>query len=370
MNYEVGRLHKLLLSARRRRRALVVLRGAAACLGVGACVLLLTGWGAYRYRQSEGALLALRVGALVAFVAAVYVSLVRPLARRVGDVRLARFIEERAAGTEERLVTAVEFEEGEESRRVSRALLERLRSDADGAAAGVDLDRVFGRRALAAYGAAALASLLLFAGVLKWGPRGVSEGVAQLVAPVGLAAEAGARAVKVKPGTARVPKGSDQEITAALAGFESEAASLFSRPAGAGDDAWQGQARGEFQLSLPNVQESAEYFVESDGVRSEVFKLEVVDLPFVKQLDLVLNFPAFAGMPTKTVEDGGDVAALKGTVVAVTARLSGRARSARIVCADGRKAEMKAAGPDFVGAVTVAGGAGGWGGVGGVGGGV
>ena len=40
------------------------------CLAAGACVLLLTGWAAYRYRHSEGALLALRVGALVAFVAA------------------------------------------------------------------------------------------------------------------------------------------------------------------------------------------------------------------------------------------------------------------------------------------------------------
>ncbi len=361
MNYEVGRLHKLLLSARRRRRLLIALRGAAVCLGVGALVLLVTGWGAYRYKGSEGALLALRVGALVAFLAAVYAALLRPLTRRIGDVRLARFIEERARGTEERLVTAVEFEEGEEARRVSRALLERLRSDADGAAAGVDLDRVFSRRALAAYGAAALASLLLFAGVLKWGPRGVSEGMAQLVAPTGLAAEADARAIKVKPGTARVPKGSDQEIRASLAGFESGAAALFSRPAGAGDDAWQGQAmeeakaRGEFQLSLLNMQESAEYFVESEGVRSEVFKLEVVDLPFVKQLDLVLNFPAFARLPAKTVEDGGDVAALKGTVVAVTARLSGKARSARIVFADGRKVEMKAAGSDFVGALTVAG---------------
>jgi len=340
---------------------LIALRGAAVCLAVLACVLLVTGWAAYRYKGSEGALLALRVGALVAFVAAAYASLVRPLARRVGDARLARFIEERARGTEERLVTAVEFGEGEEARRVSRALLERLRSDADGAAAGVDLDRVFSRRALAAYGAAALASLILFAGDLKWGPRGVSEGVAQLVAPSGMAAETDARAIKVKPGTARVPKGSDQEIKAALAGFDAEAASLFTRAAGAGEDAWQGQAmeqakaRGEFEFSLPNVQESAEYFVESEGVRSEVFKLEVVDLPFVKQLDLVLNFPAFSRLPAKTIEDGGDVAALKGTVVTVTARLSGKARAARIVFADGRKAEMKAAGQDFVGALTVTG---------------
>ncbi|HEX8116565.1 MAG TPA: DUF4175 family protein, partial [Pyrinomonadaceae bacterium] len=361
MNYEVGQLQKLLARARRRRRLLIALRGAAVCVCVGACVLLLLGWAAYRYRGSEGALLALRVGALFAFVAAVGLSLVRPLARRITDARLARFIEERARGTEERLVTAVEFAEGEESRRVSRALLERLRSDADGAAAGVDLDRVFSRRALAAYGAAALGSLLFFAGVLKWGPRGVSEGVAQLVAPTGLAAEADARAIKVKPGTTRVPKGSDQEIKAALAGFDAEAASLFTRPAGKGEDAWQGQAmeqakaRGEFELSLLNVQESAEYFVESEGVRSEVFKLEVVDLPFVKQLDLVLNFPAFSRMPAKAIEDGGDVAALKGTVVTVTARLSGKARAARIVFADGRKAEMKAVGSDFVGALTVTG---------------
>ncbi|MBV8859530.1 MAG: hypothetical protein JOZ02_21540 [Acidobacteria bacterium] len=361
MTYEVGQLQRLLTRARRRRRLLIALRGAAVCLAVLACVLLVTGWAAYRYKGSEGALLALRVGALVAFVAAAYASLVRPLARRVGDARLARFIEERARGTEERLVTAVEFGEGEEARRVSRALLERLRSDADGAAAGVDLDRVFSRRALAAYGAAALASLILFAGDLKWGPRGVSEGVAQLVAPSGMAAETDARAIKVKPGTARVPKGSDQEIKAALAGFDAEAASLFTRAAGAGEDAWQGQAmeqakaRGEFEFSLPNVQESAEYFVESEGVRSEVFKLEVVDLPFVKQLDLVLNFPAFSRLPAKTIEDGGDVAALKGTVVTVTARLSGKARAARIVFADGRKAEMKAAGQDFVGALTVTG---------------
>ena len=62
------------------------------------------------------------------------------------------------------------------------------------------------------------------------------------------------------------------------------------------------------------MQESIEYFVESDGVRSEVFKLEVVDLPFVKQLDLVLGFPAYTRIAAKTIEDGGDIAALKGTV--------------------------------------------------------
>ena len=46
----------------------------------------------------------------------------------------------------------------------------------------------------------------------------------------------------------------------------------------------------------------ADQTVESNGVRSEVFKLEVVDLPFVKQLDLTLNFPAHARMPAKNMK--------------------------------------------------------------------
>ena len=51
------------------------------------------------------------------------------------------------------------------------------------------------------------------------------------------------------------------------------------------------KAKTDFRFSIFNIQDSMEYFVESNNVRSEVFKLNVVDLPFVKQLDLSLNFP-------------------------------------------------------------------------------
>jgi hypothetical protein len=115
------------------------------------------------------------------------------------------------------------------------------------------------------------------------------------------------------------------------------------------------KAKADFRFSIFNIQDSMEYFVESNTVRSEVFKLNVVDLPFVKQLDLSLNFPAFTNLPTKTVEDGGDIAALKGTVATITAKLSGKVRAARIVFPDGRKTEMQLQGSDFTGQLTVAG---------------
>jgi hypothetical protein len=341
-----------------RRHLLLALRGVAICLCVVASILLLTGWAAHRYRHYPGALLGLRLGAILTFAATVYFALVRPLWKRISDARLARLIEEYSPGTDDRLVAAVEYFKQEPDVKISPALVNRLYADANRLAGTLNLGNVIRRSRLLLYGAAALASLLIFTGVLKWGPREISEGVAQLVAPTGLAASPSAMSIKVKPGTARVPKGSDQNIVATLVNFDSQTVTILSRPIGSKDD-WQGQlmepakARSDFRFSIFNIQDSIEYFIESNNVRSGVFKLNVVDLPYVKQLDLVLNFPSFTRLPAKTTEDGGDIAALKGTVASITARLSGRVRAARIVFPDGNKIEMRPQGADFIGEVSV-----------------
>jgi hypothetical protein len=59
------------------------------------------------------------------------------------------------------------------------------------------------------------------------------------------------------------------------------------------------KAKTDYRYSIFNIQDSIEYFVESNGVRSDVFKLTVVDLPYVKQLDVTLNFPGFSHLPAK-----------------------------------------------------------------------
>jgi len=359
VNPETNVLDNLLRKARSRRQLLLSLRGVAISLGVVAAVLLLTGWAAHRYRYNGSALLVLRIGALLTCLATIYFALLRPLLKRISDARLARLIEERSPGTEDRLVTAVEFSnEQPEAARISPAIVDRLYRDANSVSASLDVANVIRRSRLMLYGGAALASLLVFAAVLKWGPREISEGVTQLVTPTTFAASPNAMSIKVKPGTARVPKGSDQDITATLVNFDSQTVTVYARPLGSKDD-FQGQtmepakARSDFRFSIFNIQDSVEYFVESNTIRSDVFKLNVVDLPYVKQLDLTLNFPAFTNLPTKAVEDGGDIAALKGTVATITAKLSGKVRAARIVFADGKKTEMKLQGSDFVGELTV-----------------
>jgi hypothetical protein len=360
MGPETTILDDLLNRARRRRQLLLTLRGVAILLCVVAVVLLLTGWAAHRFRTNNVALIVLRVGALLSCLATFYFALVHPLLKRISNARLARLIEERTPGTEDRLVSAIEYSEEHARQNVSPALVNRLHADANNVSANVNVANVIRRSRLLTYGVAALASLLIFAAVLKWGPREISQGVAQLVTPTTFAASTNALSIKVKPGTARVPKGSDQDIVASLINFDSQNVTIYSRPLGSKND-WQGQvmepakARTDFRFSVFNIQDSMEYFVESNTIRSDVFKLNVVDLPYVKQLDLNLNFPAFSHLPSKAIEDGGDIAALKGTVATVTARLTGKVRAARIVFSDSRKSEMRPQGPDFVGEITVAG---------------
>ena len=121
-------LRDLLGKARARRRLLLSLRGVAISVGVVAVVLLLTGWAAHRYRYNGSALLVLRAGAVLMCLTTIYFALVRPLLKRITDARLARLIEERTPGVEDRLVTAVELANDETSR-ISPALTGRLYRD-------------------------------------------------------------------------------------------------------------------------------------------------------------------------------------------------------------------------------------------------
>ena len=72
-----------------------------------------------------------------------------------------------------------------------------------------------------------------------------------------------------------------------------------------------------FELLLLGLDENTDYFVESSGIRSATHRVEVADLPYVEHLELEYRFPSYSGLAPRTVEFGGDIAALRGTVVSL-----------------------------------------------------
>src|SRR5262245_28378805 len=147
MNPETNLLENLIRKARSRRQLLLSLRGVAISVGVVAVVLLLTGWVAHRYRYNGSALLVLRIGAVLMSLATVYFALLRQLLKKISDTRLARLIEERTPGVEDRLVTAVEFV-NDGNTRVSPAIVSRLYRDANSVSGSLDVRNVIRRSRL------------------------------------------------------------------------------------------------------------------------------------------------------------------------------------------------------------------------------
>ena len=81
-----------------------------------------------------------------------------------------------------------------------------------------------------------------------------------------------------------------------------------------------------FHLEAP-----VDYYVESNGVRSPIFTMTLVDLPTVKQLDIEYHFPAYTGLAPQKADTAGDVAALRGTEVRLRVTPTMAAGGGRIV---------------------------------------
>ena len=338
MSPQLQNVSEVVKQVRRRIRMRNALRGAAITLAVGALSLLLVALAAGLLKQKHSlVLMMLRVLPFAFSGIAAWLFVARPLRAKLNDAQIARLIEEKCE-LEDRLVTAVEY--SDDPREASPAIVDRLVNDASRRSSAIDIDRVIDPRYGYAYGATAALILFGLIGALLLTPK-ASKGLAALYAGDGESVSASSMFISVSPGTTKVPRGSDLKIKATLAGFDSMIAQVFMRKTGA--DNWMattmepGKNPGEFQFVIFNVQDSANYYVEAKDIRSNEFALEVADLPFVKQIDLVLDFPAYTHLASKKIENGAEVAALKGTVVQVIAHLSADAKAARIVLTTARK---------------------------------
>src|SRR4029450_6962547 len=90
-------------------------------------------------------------------------------------------------------------------------------------------------------------------------------------------------AIAVAPGNVTVAKGGDQEVSATLRGFTAEGVQLAVRRGAAAQ--WErlpmtaGGDSAHFSIRLFDVAERTEYYVESNGVRSALFRIGVANSP-------------------------------------------------------------------------------------------
>ena len=126
--------------------------------------------------------------------------------------------------------------------------------------------------------------------------------------------------ITVTPGNVTVRRNSDQLIVARVTGMQPARAQLFAHfqsTAGwepvtmqSSPDAGGGAS---YQFVLAGLPENVEYYVAAGPLISAHYKVRVVDLPGVKQINVSYHYPQWTGLKAVTEEHSGDLRAIEGT---------------------------------------------------------
>ena len=295
--------------------------GAAAVLVVGVSSAAMD---ALRY--APWVVRGLQVAAWLAFGAAAWRFVVRPLRSRVTDEQVALYVEEHDPTLREAVSSGVEL--GHRSppdgagggispdltRLVVEEAIRRLETLNEGRLIETSALRRAGGALATVGGVAIVASLLA--------PPALLRGAALLLSPWGDISDANPYRVLVEPGDAAVARDSDRWIAARLEGFTAERVDLLTRAEGS--TLWETAPMlpdpedGVFRHLLLGIPEATDYYVDADGVLSPTFRIEVEDVPYVGRIGLLYRYPEHTGLSPREVEDGGDIAAVAGAVVELT----------------------------------------------------
>ena len=351
-------LQTTIRQVRRRFKSIASIRGLAWWLGLSLLAVAAAVTAVDTWNYGQRVLVLARWTSLLVIGLSLAWLVVRPLVRRISDVRIARTIEERYPQLQDRLVTATELSSpaGRNSRR--HPFLPLLLRDAARQLRTVKPGEIFNRREPLQSVLVSSGLVLLFVLLQFLGPRHFQYATLKLYAEGWWPRAAPLYRIEVWPGDTRIRKGSDQTVTARLEGFEAEQVHLFFNYARSGS--WKSRpmtpeaGANRYGFSFVDVAEPIGYYVQAGNIRSETHELSVMETARVRQIDLTYRFPGYTGLPRRTEENGGDIEALRGTRVEVKAHLNLEPDSARILLGDGTSIPMgKEEGPAVTGEIKV-----------------
>jgi hypothetical protein len=146
--------------------------------------------------------------------------------------------------------------------------------------------------------------------------------------------------IRVTPGDATIRRNSDQLVTAQVIGLETNKVNLYAKYQNASK--WepvtmqQQEGKQGFQFLFVGLPESVEYYVEAGPVHSKHFNFRVVDLPAVKQVQVIYHYPKWTGLQQVSEEHGGDLRAIEGTDAELTVMMDAPLKDGMLVMDNGQ----------------------------------
>lgn len=341
---------------RQRWRLHLLLDGLFWTLACASAALLLAAWLVNAWHFAPGAVWALRAGFVMVLLALVYYCCIGPLRRRVDDLQVALYLEEREPNLRSIVLSAIDARRPD-NRGLSAQLVASLEARALEACARIDYgDRIEAeklRRAALRLGVMALVCVLL-----ALSPPGfLRTGAPALLQAWASASEVSPYRIELAPGNIEIARGADQLITATIDGFDGDDVLLLT--SGDGGVSWRSAAMtvvdepGRYETFVFDVATDTDYYVTGAGRQTPIYRINVADIPAVDSIGLRYHFPAYTMLPPATLEDTGDISALRGTRVEVLIEPSIEIPGGSLELADGQRVDLRRGEDHWIGEITV-----------------
>jgi hypothetical protein len=152
----------------------------------------------------------------------------------------------------------------------------------------------------------------------------------------------------VQPGNAEVVRGEDVQVSVAVEGERVDRLTLLTRQEGEvnfNEAALKKNSDVKFAYAITSIKNSTQYYAETNGIRSDEYKITVIDRPAVKNFRLHLAYPSYTGIPPKDLDDNiGDVTAPLGTRIDFSLGANKEPAKVSLVFNDHTELPMKVAG--------------------------
>ena len=266
-----------------------------------------------------------------------------PLWRAPSKTQIARFLEERHPELEERLSTAVEIET--HRGKVDPEIRQLIAQDARKKLLKVPRPSFYYPQRSVVSLLTLISSLLVFGLLFLQGPDVFPYSLSKLLTGWYDDSQTPLYSIGVTPGSLTVGKRSDLEIRAQLLGFDSDNVQLIARYEN--EPQWEETEMrpdlqgGDFVFIFFDIRDPIDYYVAADGIQSEIFRVQVSEIPRVERMEIVLKFPRYAGLPNVVQEDEGDLRALEGTVAQFSIRTDQPVKAGQIKLEDGAEIALE-----------------------------
>lgn len=276
------------------------------------------------------------VGLLLQFCA-------RPLRRRVDDANVALYLQEHEPALKSVVLGAVDAQNAPLPN-TSPRLVTRLVEQALDACAGAGYGHAVEQRKLIRAAAKLGLVLLVIGALIVAAPEFLGFSTAALLMPWTNANQYSPYRIELAPGNIEIARGSDQLVSAQIAGFDGNDVLLFTS-----DDtgfSWQqtpmmaGSKPGLYEAFVFDLDQPLNYYVTGAGRQSATYRIDVVDIPAIEDISLRYHFPAYTMLEPETTHGSGDIAALRGTRVEVRIKPTIEIPGGTLLLDDGQRIDL------------------------------